>query len=194
VSDDTITMLTARLDALAGEIEVLAAEREIRRVLHDYCRAIDRFDWELFRSVWHPDATIDYEGWFTGNRDEAVDVFSRVHPGYVTHSHQVTSVKIAVDGERAVSEAYVTVRMRSYPDDTGRSVDIFVSGRYLDRWSRRDGRWAIDDRRYVNDVFSEYEVAGTFAGALPDRPDEPMGGARRGPDDPSYALFEPLLR
>jgi hypothetical protein len=182
VTDDAIAALTAQLD-------VLTAERAIREVLHDYCRAIDRFDWELFRSVWHPDATIDYEGWFQGTRDEAVAVFRDVHPGYVTHSHQVTSVKIAVDGDRAVSEAYVTVRMRSYPDETGRSVDIFVSGRYLDRWSRRDGRWAIDDRRYASDVFSEYEVVDTFAGDLPDRPDQPVRRARRGPDDPSYELF-----
>jgi hypothetical protein len=37
---------------------------------------------------------------------------------------------------------------------------MVVAGRYLDRWSQRDGVWGIDHRIYHNDVHSEYEVIG----------------------------------
>lgn len=34
----------------------------------------------------------------------------------------------------------------------GHATDIVVRGRYLDRWSCRDGEWRIDERRYENDL------------------------------------------
>jgi hypothetical protein len=93
------------------------------------------------------------------------------------HSHQITNVLIHVDGDRAVSEAYVTVCLRTKPVD-GRSVDIESRGRYLDRWSRRNGTWALDHRRYVDDITHRIDVpAGPAAG-------ETTG--RRDRDDPSY--------
>jgi hypothetical protein len=62
-------------------------------------------------------------------------------------------------------------------------VDIVSRGRYLDRWSCRDGRWAIDERRYVDDFTNVHDV--------PDSPmtDESATGAARDRTDPSYQLF-----
>jgi hypothetical protein len=51
----------------------------------------------------------------------------KLHGGMETHSHQMTNLRIEVAGERAVSETYVTVVLRSA------------------------GRWAIDHRIYLND-------------------------------------------
>ena len=169
--------------------EVLAAKQAIREVLTNYCRSIDRLDRELMESVWHPGATVDYEGSFRGSAADLVDFFMRVHLEWESHSHQVTNTSIVVDGDHAASEAYVTARLRSRPDANGRRIDLLVSGRYLDRWSQRGGVWAIDERRQVTDVFAEYEVRPDLGGAVPDRPDTTVGWSRRDRDDPSYELL-----
>jgi SnoaL-like protein len=172
------------------ELDVLLAKQAIREVLQNYCRSIDRLDRELMESVWHPDATILYEavpqGSFGGTREEVVDLFMKVHDQFSSHSHQITNTTIAVDGDTAVSETYVTVKMQVLPNEEGRVIDLVVLGRYLDRWSKRDGRWAIDNRYYVSDVVSEYEVLSEFCG--PDRAD--TSASRRDRQDPAYALFE----
>jgi hypothetical protein len=61
--------------------------------------------------------------------------------------------------------------------------DIFSRGRYVDRWSRREGRWAIDHRVYLNDWTSFVPV--------PAEPTSPITGRRDG-EDPSYAAFAEL--
>lgn len=60
----------------------------------------------------------------------------------------------------------------------GPAVIRHAYGRYLDRWSFREGRWAIDHRLYVRDL--GYEVAGVVLDS----------GARRDRSDPSYPLFK----
>jgi hypothetical protein len=155
-------------------LELLLAERAIRRALQDYCRGIDRLDRELLSSVWHPDATVDYADHFVGTAADLVDHFLVSHRKFVAHSHQVTNLTIEVDGDTAVSEAYVTARLR----ESERPVDHVIAGRYLDRWSRRDGVWAIERREYHNDVNSEYEVVGGMETS-----------SRRDRGDAAYALF-----
>ncbi|MDP9318292.1 MAG: nuclear transport factor 2 family protein [Actinomycetota bacterium] len=177
---------------LAAAVEELLAKQAIREALQDYCRAVDRIDRELLLSVWHPDATIRYEGGVKGTPEEIVDFFIEAHRGFAAHAHHITNVTTVVDGNTAVSEAYVTSRLRSHPDEAGRAVDMVVSGRYLDRWSKRHGRWAIEDRQFVFDVHGEHEVVADF-GHFPDWPDTATAPlAHRGREDPSYALLESL--
>lgn len=165
---------------MSAELERLLAIEEIRRRLHDYCRAMDRRDDELGRSVWHEDGTADYGAEvFQGLGRDFVEQVSQSHLRRTAHSHQLATVAVEVDGERAGSEAYATVRLVT---DTGGAVteELFV-GRYLDRWSRRAGRWAIDHRVWVLD-FGEL-----------DRPivGVPLSGASsRDRTDPSYAVLE----
>jgi hypothetical protein len=147
-------------DVTAEALEVLLAERAIRRVLQNYCRAVDRLDRQLMESVWHPGATVDYVGMFTGTAEALTDYFMQAHLQFSAHSHQVTNLTVKVDGTRAVSEAYVTARLRWKAHVSGRLVDVVAAGRYLDQWSKRAGTWAIDRRIYHNDVHAEYEVVG----------------------------------
>lgn len=154
-----------------------AHEDAIREVLTRYCRGVDRMDLALTRSCWHADGTADYRGMFTGDADALLDWMWKLHARMETHSHQLTNVRIERAGERAASEAYVTVALRA----PGR--DILSRGRYVDRWSRREGRWAIDHRIYLNDWTTQLPV--------PDAPAAPITG-RRDPDDASYAAFAEL--
>ena len=104
----------------------------------------------------------------------------KVHAEVLRHSHQITNVLIEVDGDRAVSESYVTVCLRTKPHEGG-VTDIESRGRYLDRWSRRDGRWAIEHRQYVDDIMHTVAVPDDAAAAIT--------SGHRDRDDPSYAFL-----
>ena len=60
--------------ALAEVLAVLAAEREITRVLHRYCHVVDRHDIQELPSVYHPDAGDEHSthsGWGEARADGA---------------------------------------------------------------------------------------------------------------------------
>jgi len=134
------------------EIEALLAKQEIRDVLSRYCRGLDRMDKEMAYSVWHKDGTAHYYDMFEGSGDGFVDWVWRSHEAMQCHSHQITNVLTKIDGEKAVSEAYVTVVLWTLPDAHGKQMETVGRGRYLDRWSKKEGRWAIDHRELVLDM------------------------------------------
>jgi hypothetical protein len=160
----------------------LLDERAIRETLFAYCRGVDRMDRPLARACWHAEGSADYRGMFTGSVDALLDWMWKLHERMETHSHQMTNLRIEVAGERAVSESYVTVALRT-KGGASPARDILSRGRYVDRWSRRDGRWAIDHRIYLNDWTSFVPV--------PDEPTSAITG-RRDAKDASYAAFAEL--
>jgi hypothetical protein len=165
-------------------VEVLAAKQAITEVLYHYCRGLDRMDRAMALSVWHADGTADYGEIYSGTGHGFVDWVWLAHAAMATHSHQITNVLIDVypDGDRAASEAYVTAAVRTNPQD-GETIDFVARGRYLDRWSRRAGTWAIDHRQYVDDVTEVHHFPVAEVG------DGSVSLGRRDENDPSYALF-----
>lgn len=160
------------------------AEREaIRALIYRYARAVDRIDAELGYSVWHEDGTADYgAAIYIGTGRGAIDFICEQHRGLLGHSHQITNITISINGDRAASESYVFATLR-VPGD-GCELAIGIWGRYLDRWSKRAGRWGIDHRLTVLDFDEVREVSSAHA---------PQGYGRRDRDDPSYALFAGLM-
>src|SRR5262245_60411547 len=165
-------------------VDELVAKQAIAEVIYPYCRALDRMDWELARTVWHADGTADYgANMFQGTGSGFIEWVWTQHAAMMGHSHQITNVLIEVDGERAASEAYVTAALRLEADANAHATEIVSRGRYVDTWSRRDGRWAIDHRRFVEDFTSTYPVTAMEA------TDPAVATARRDRDDPSYQVL-----
>ena len=165
-------------------VDDLVAKQAITEMIYTYCRALDRMDLELAHTVWHPDGTADYgASMFQGTGAGFIDWVWVQHAAMFAHSHQITNVLIEVDGDRAGSEAYVTAALRLAADDDGQAVEIVSRGRYVDTWSRRDGRWAIDHRRFAEDFTSSASVPAM------ESPDAAVRTARRDRDDPSYAAL-----
>lgn len=163
-------------------IRTLLAKQEITERIYEYCRGLDRMDRALASTVWHPGGTAHYGDWFRGTGEGFLDWVWVSHEALAAHSHQISNVLIRVDGDRAVSESYVTVTLRSRVQD-GHAADTVTRGRYVDEWDRRDGRWAIAHRTYVQDIGSTYVVPE----ALADTPGAPAGA--RDETDPSYRVF-----
>jgi hypothetical protein len=160
------------------DLQALADREAIRALIHRYCRAVDRLDPALGYSVWHADGEADYGATYQGSGRGLIDFVIAQHRQCLRTSHQVTNILIELDGAQAVSEAYHFAAIRLERD--GRPQQIDVRGRYLDRWSRRDGVWGIDRRVTVRD----------FAESRPVTPldDDPRVG-RDGTD-----LSDPLFR
>ena len=128
-----------------SDVDVLLAKQAITEQLYSYCHGLDKFD-RAQANIWNEGGTADYEGIFEGTGEGFLDWVWPVHQGCERTSHQVTNILIAVDGERATSETYVTAALRMGEND------VVSRGRYLDQWSRRDGRWGVDHRRFVGDI------------------------------------------
>lgn len=167
---------------MSAEAEILSAVADRQAItdqIYRYCRAMDRIDRELGYSIWHHDGTADYGSEvFAGSGRGFVDHVCAQHEQLLVHSHQVTNVVIEVSGDTAASEAYVTARLRVA---RGGKVDqIVVLSRYLDRWSKRAGRWAIDHRTTVMDMGEVREVV----------PMHQQERGRRDRTDPSYEFLK----
>jgi len=168
-------------DSAAQEVKILLVKQAISEVIFRYCRAMDRIDAELGYSVWHENAQVDYGSVFKGTGREFIDWVCEFHRGLVSHHHLVSNILISIDGDVAASESYIDTALYM-KDEKDNLQQVCGRGRYLDNWSRRDGRWAIDQRQFVLDYATTKQVT----------TDTPAWG-KRDATDPSYALSPPIV-
>ena len=158
-------------------VETLVDRTQILDCLHRYTRGMDRLDRELARSAYHDDA-IDDHGGFVANVEDFLDWAFEYHSKQVRHQHYVSNHFVELDGDTAHAETYYTF-VGTDRDET-KPVEI-VGGRYLDRFERRGGRWAIAARVCVE----EWRVL--VPSALSSRVAAAVGkGVTRDRDDVSY--------
>jgi ketosteroid isomerase-like protein len=127
-----------------GELRRLLDEAAMRDVLARYARAIDRMDWDLLRSCYHPDA-IDEHGRYNGDVEGFIAWLERELPAYSATLHTLNQQRIEIDGDAAFSETYCVAYHRSADQREDRTLLV----RYCDRFERRDGEWRIAHRRCV---------------------------------------------
>lgn len=132
-----------RMDNPTAERMQQACDRsEIIDCLHRYARGMDRLDRDLVLSAYHADA-IDDHGSIIAPAEEFVDWAFRYHAGQVRHQHYVSNHSIELDGDTSHVETYFTF----VGTDRQPPAPLLVyGGRYVDRFERRDGRWAIAAR------------------------------------------------
>ena len=127
--------------------EYLARE-EIRDLSRRYMRGLDRLDLTLLASVFADDATVDY-GFYQGSASEFVTFAHNALKDHLANHHMLGQMLVEVDGDTAVGEIYFQAYHRIV--DGGAEQDLFISGRYVDRYAKRDGAWKIVFRSEVND-------------------------------------------
>ena len=163
----------------AETLRAVADRQAITDLIYRYCRSVDRLDVPLGHSIWHEGSHADYgPGVYQGDGPGVIDHICAQHRHTQSHSHQVTNILIELDGDRAGSESYHFAALRVARG--GKVQQISVWGRYLDTWSRQDGRWGLDKRLTVRD-FDEIRDVTPLA-------DHHIG--QRDRSDPSYAVLE----
>ncbi len=156
----------------------IADRQAISDQIYRYCRAMDRIDHELGYSIWHEGGTADYGYNFQGTGRGFIDHVCAQHAGLQQHSHQMSNIIIELDGDKAGSESYVTATLRLVRD--GKTLQMTVISRYIDSWSKREGRWALDHRQAVMEMDEMREVT----------PMKDHDTARRDRTDPSYTVLK----
>lgn len=185
---------------MAGDqstLEDLAAKQAITEVIHRYCRAMDRMDRDLALSCWHPGGTDDHSPDYAGAAEGFIDWLWPLHSALAYTRHRCGNVLIRIDGDAAaVAESYCDITLRARR--AGETFDVFLAGRYLDRFECIRGAWALRHRQSITEwrrvaraelklsafdppLFEKSEPGPNSAGA--------GARARRDASDPSYELL-----
>jgi hypothetical protein len=171
-----------------AQLQALLDMQAITEVLHRYCRAIDRGDRELIRSVYHPDAE-DYHGIYNGPISGLFEMPGKTKGTYTGTSHTVSNILIELADDRAHVESYLDAIHQLELD--GEPWTDFLRCRYVDGFERRDGEWRIARRVVIYDwVESRPRAAENWC----DREGGEYILGQRGHDDPTYVDRERNLR
>lgn len=134
-------------EELAKAVQKLQDRQEIRDCIDRYCRGVDRFDRELLLSVYHEDAIDDHGIWIENREGFANQAFTMHDRAQYSTQHIVTNHVCELDGDVAHTETYW---MFAGMNKTGAELAL-SGGRYIDRFEKRNGRWAIAERLCVCD-------------------------------------------
>lgn len=160
--------------------------QDIHDALTRFARGIDRFDRELFLSAFHPDATVAASE-FVGAPADLYAWASALHgAGQSSTQHSLLNHSCDLDGDEAHTETYYLFAARNVDGSA-----FLAGGRYIDRFTRRDGEWRI----FVRDTVVDWSGLLPAAPERPDAPEVPGRDANglpaRDTSDPSYR--RPLL-
>ena len=140
----------------------LQAEWEIKNSLQNYCRGVDRRDFDLVRAVYHEDA-VDEHGPYNGNIDGLIAWMTCRHQGVSQSMHLIANCMIDWVNENIANvETYCVTYQRlskehpSSVSDVGLTVggigqQTQVRCRYLDRFENRGDGWKIAHRMVAYD-------------------------------------------
>jgi hypothetical protein len=137
---------------------------DITQVKYRYLRALDTKDWELFASVFVPEATGDYNGLIFDDAAALVDYMrSNMTEGMLT-LHQAHHPEIEVDGDAATGRWYLQDKV---------IIEAFKfvlegAALYQDRYTRTPDGWKISHTGYRRTFEQTY--------SLDDLPSMKVGG------------------
>lgn len=172
--------LDAKLDALAAQVEKLAAREQIRSCLYRINRGMDRIDGELMASGFFADAKVlwgtpepmDFDTWFP--------LAMAMQQKTKRAQHLIGNVLIDLRGNEADVESYEIGRHLTPMG--GEMKDLIIAARYIDRFVRREGEWRIIHREKVPDWIRIMEGSDPYFDSVP------VPGRRDG-QDVSFKAF-----
>jgi hypothetical protein len=178
--------------------ERLADREEIRDVMFRWCRAVDRRRFADIREVFHPDGYDDH-GIYKGGVEGLIAWLTERHRTIVHSTHLIGNMLIEfVARDAALVETYAQASQRygvggaatraaitggSGPKDD--AFDMVISGRYVDRFERRDGHWRIAHRTTVFDSSMIFPLPAT-----PPQMGADWAVGRRDESDPLWQIRE----
>ena len=89
------------------DVQAVSDKLEIHELLARYARGVDDKAWDVYRSVFTADASIDYSsaGAISGTVDEVVAFFSVAFTAIPWTQHYITNIEIDLDGDSASARA-----------------------------------------------------------------------------------------
>ncbi|MEV0364667.1 nuclear transport factor 2 family protein [Nocardia fusca] len=129
--------------ALQRDVRYLGDRLAILDCVSAHARGCDRHDIDLITAAYHEDG-VDEHGAAVNPGPEYANWANEAHAATSRiHAHNITTHTCEIAGDTAHAESYVVVILLGRD---GRSAQV-ITGRYLDRLERREGRWRIAVRR-----------------------------------------------
>ena len=121
------------------DLQSLADKIEIQELLARYARGVDTSDWELWKSVFTPDAQLDYTdvGFPVGTPEEIAAAFAPGFEHIPWAQHVITNVEIDLDGDTATVRAMFLNPMQL----PGMAEMSMCGGHYLHEMVRTPAGW-----------------------------------------------------
>jgi hypothetical protein len=179
---------------MIGKLSKFRAEIADRQAITDciflYTRGIDRADAALLKEVFWDDAQIVGEFYSGGVAEFIGYSVAGGLKNWDRMMHMISNSIIRINDNRGVAESYF------YGYHVGRagaaSGDLIISGRYLDRFERRNDEWRIIEKTILFEWYREYpDNGGDKPGPMNTR--VTLKGETT-PNDRSYALFRSIER
>jgi hypothetical protein len=172
-----------------AQLHEMLDEFQLRRLVHGYCRAVDRGDIAALRQLYHDDAEDDHGAFSTGGADDFLSQLEAARPHIRSMQHNITTVNFAISGNTAEGEIY-TIATHTF-DARDRDVDVMVGGRYLDKYEKRSDTWKFIERKIVTD-WAHINDPSSLDTSHPITKDTPRGHTDM--NDPSWEFFSLLTR
>jgi hypothetical protein len=124
--------------------ELLLAEREIEMALGRFARACDDRDWAAFETVFAPDVTVDFPGFFAmEGRDAVIANIRSLLGGCGPSQHLIGNFVVTAAGKSAESRCYTRAFHAGLGDRA--AVTYEVMGEYHAHWRRLSEGWRVTE-------------------------------------------------
>lgn len=174
---------------MMAQLQQLLDKQAIVDLVHAYCNAADRRDYDKMRALYHPDATDNHGGFFQGLASDFIDQLPTIQEPMLILHHNVTTMNIKIDGNQGEGEIYVLAFHKVQAEPA--PFDLLIGGRYLDQYEKRDGVWKFSHRAVLADWVNVHNPS------IVDLDSPLVQGSLLGQpnlDDPSYAMLSLLKR
>jgi SnoaL-like domain len=173
-----------------AKLALMLARDELHQLVNAYCRAVDRADYDALRSLYHPDATDAHGSFSTGGVEQFIAQLQAAEPYVLVSQHNITTTNFAIEGGFEGGTAHGEIYCQVFHTFAGpkNDIDVIIGGRYLDSYTKHDGRWKFSQRTivadwaYQNDPSQVNFEHPSTRGSLRGKP---------GQTDPSTGLFTP---
>lgn len=118
-------------------------ELAIRALIARYCDAVNRYDGKAWAATWAEDGQWHFLQQVHEGRDAILAFWSSVMEQLDFAIMLANSAVIDIDGKQATGRWYTQEVVRTRGEQ-GRAI----VGLYRDRYSKTDGAWLIQERRY----------------------------------------------
>ena len=132
-------------------------EIALRNLMATYVDAANRRDGELWKSTWAEDGVWCIMGMDVIGRDNILSMWQQVLQTFEFALLLPSSGQFSVDGDSATGHWY----LQEYTRDNSGQCGMIVS-RYLDTYSRVEGQWLYQSRRYELIYQGPADFPGTY--------------------------------
>ncbi len=144
-----------------------------------YMRALDRLDGALLEAQFWPEARCEY-GVFSGSPTDFAAFCMTLLAEHQRNHHMLGQHLVDFTGpHEAYGEVYYQAYHRIF-DAAGAARDLFIAGRYVDRYERREGVWKFAYRAELVDWVRDDPATDAMVAVTP------LIMGQRKPADPLY--------